>query len=137
MPAESPLARKLLIKSGNRLALLFPPPGYPEQLEPLPAGVELTGPDGTPADQVQLFVRDLDSLRREAPAALSAVRPGGIVWIVYPKQTSGIKTDINRDTCWAALQESGWRPVTQVAVDDVWSALRFRPVNDVGKPKRG
>ncbi|MDQ2745349.1 MAG: hypothetical protein M3Z66_24040 [Chloroflexota bacterium] len=36
--------------------------------------------------------------------------PDGILWIIHPKQTSGVKTNINRDTCWAAMRETGWRP---------------------------
>ena len=42
-----------------------------------------------------------------------------------------MKTDINRDIIWRETQETGWRPVTQVALDETWSALRFRPTADV------
>jgi hypothetical protein len=41
-------------------------------------------------------------------------------------------TDLNRDVFWEALEHLGVRPVTQIAVDDVWSALRFRPFAEVG-----
>ena len=39
-----------------------------------------------------------------------------------------IKPDVNRDTLWPILGEHGMRPVSQVAIDDTWSALRFRPL---------
>lgn len=130
MTEQSALSRKLLIRPGNCLLVLGAPKGYPAQLEPLPEGAGLQEA-AEEADQVQLFVRDLAALRAQAARALAAVKRGGVLWIVYPKQMSGIKTDINRDTCWAAMQDTGWRPVTQVAVDEVWSALRFRPVEDV------
>ena len=42
-------------------------------------------------------------------------------------------TDLHRDSLWEALKPTGWRPVTQVAIDDVWSALRFRPEAEVSR----
>ncbi|MFC5649655.1 hypothetical protein ACFPYJ_11085 [Paenibacillus solisilvae] len=50
-----------------------------------------------------------------------------LFWITYPKQSSKVKTDINRDRLWAMVQDkSGYRPVSNVAIDEKWSALRFR-----------
>jgi hypothetical protein len=50
-----------------------------------------------------------------------------VLWVAYPK---GNRADINRDTLWPILAEHGLRPITQVAVDGVWSALRFRPLKE-------
>ena len=44
-----------------------------------------------------------------------------------------MKTDLNRDKLWKALAEKGIRPVTQVSIDEVWSAIRFRPPEEVGR----
>lgn len=49
------------------------------------------------------------------------------------KRSSGVETDITRDVGWQALREAGWRPVTQIAIDATWSALRFRPADQVGR----
>jgi hypothetical protein len=57
-----------------------------------------------------------------------------VFWVVYPK---GNKTDINRDTLWPILAEYGMRPIGQVAVDAVWSALRFRPLKEGEAPFTG
>ena len=46
-----------------------------------------------------------------------------VFWVAYPKAN---KADINRDTLWPILAEHGMRPISQVAIDDTWSALRFR-----------
>jgi hypothetical protein len=46
-----------------------------------------------------------------------------VFWVAYPKAN---KADINRDTLWPILAERGMRPISQVAVDETWSALRFR-----------
>ena len=64
---------------------------------------------------------------------MRSVRPGGPLWIAYPKGTSGVKTDVNRDRLWEALRPTGWRPIRQVALDEVWSAMRFRPADEVGR----
>jgi len=55
-----------------------------------------------------------------------------LLWIAYPKQSSGIKTDVNRDILWQLSLQTGLRPVTQIAIDETWSALRFRPAERVG-----
>ncbi|MFM2268883.1 MAG: hypothetical protein RL757_2324 [Bacteroidota bacterium] len=53
----------------------------------------------------------------------------GLLWIAYPKGTSKrYQCEFNRDTGWAKLGESGFEPVRQVAIDEDWSALRFRRV---------
>lgn len=69
----------------------------------------------------------LDNLSQQLAAAV----PGdGIIWICYPKGSSKkYKCEFNRDTGWTVLGTLGFEPVRQVAVDDDWSALRFRRVN--------
>ena len=56
-----------------------------------------------------------------------------MLWIAYAKGTSKVKTDVNRDRLWAAVQPIGWQPVRQIALDEVWSAMRFKPVEKAGK----
>ena len=64
-------------------------------------------------------------IERAAPL-LAAARADRLAWVVYPK--GGQRgTDLNRDHLARQLAPHGIRPVRQVAVDDVWSALRFRP----------
>lgn len=134
--AEKSPASKLLLKSGQRAAILNAPEGYPAALGALPDGVDLHAAlDGT-FDNLLLFVRDKAQLHREFGSAIAATAPGGLLWIIYAKQTSKVKSDINRDIIWSETQETGWRPVTQVALDDTWSALRFRPTADV-KSRQG
>ena len=77
------------------------------------------------ADAVLLFVRmraDLD----DAEALLAAARADRLAWVAYPK-AGRLGTDLNRDRLAEALTALGLRPVRQVALDDTWSALRFRP----------
>ena len=128
----NPLIKKLRIQPGQRLLILNAPEGYLSNLGQLPDGVEVKDvPDGV-FDFVQVFVKSITELEKQVPVAIKAVKYDGLLWICYPKQSSGIKTDINRDTGWSVVQKAGLRPVTQVAIDDTWSALRFRPVERVG-----
>jgi hypothetical protein len=126
--ADNTLVKKLQLKSGQRALFLNTPEGYLGSLGALPAGVALAdGPAGT-LDFVQLFVRDRAELAEHAPAALAAIKRDGVLWIAYPKQTAKVKTDLTRDRGWEPITAAGLRPVTQVAIDETWSALRWRPV---------
>lgn len=71
----------------------------------------------------------LDFLKR----GLENIEPDCVLWFAYPKGTSKIKTDINRDTIRMTGEEFGITTVTAISIDDTWSALRFRPIKKVGK----
>ena len=132
--ADTPLIKKLGIKPKYHVLILNTPGGYREQLGTLPADVELvtsTKPAGS-FDMVHLFVRNKAELGRDGLMAIQAVKPGGILWISYPKQSSKVATDLNRDVLWKVFPDKEWRPVTQISIDEVWSALRFRPQSEVG-----
>jgi hypothetical protein len=64
---------------------------------------------------------------------LKKVERDSVLWFAYPKGTSKIKTDINRDTIRVTGEEFGITTVTAISIDDNWSALRFRPIDKVGK----
>jgi ribosomal protein L25 (general stress protein Ctc) len=127
--ADAQLIKKLLIKPGMSLSVFNAPTGYLEDLGPLPDGARFVdGPEGT-LDFVQLFVRNRDEYALLGTAALRAVKSGGILWICYPKKSSGVESDLDREVVWKLLEPAGLRPVAQVAIDEVWSALRFRPAS--------
>lgn len=126
------LIKKLRIQAGQRALILNAPEGYIQGLGELPEGATASQVAGGEFDFVQLFVKSIAELQEQGPLAIQAVKYDGLLWICYPKQTSGIKTDINRDTGWGVIQAAGLRPVTQVAIDETWSALRFRPAERVG-----
>ncbi|MGD0851944.1 MAG: hypothetical protein ABSA07_01135 [Acidimicrobiales bacterium] len=75
-----------------------------------------------------VFVSDRASLERNRPHIVDAVAADRLTWVSYPK-AGQLGTDLNRDSLAAQLAESGVQPVRQVSIDDVWSALRFRPGN--------
>jgi hypothetical protein len=128
---DAALIKKLGVKPGHRAAVVNPPDGYLERIGP-PEGVQAaTRLEGT-FDFIQVFAVDRATLDREIGGARAALEPGGLLWVSYPKGSSKVPTDLSRNVFWEALGHLGVRPVTQVSVDEVWSALRFRPTAEVG-----
>ncbi|GCE12639.1 hypothetical protein [Tengunoibacter tsumagoiensis] len=127
------LTKKLQMKSGQRVLLLNAPLGYLKNLEPLPEGVDpVSTPDGE-FDFVQLFVKNLEELAEALPIALQAIKYDALFWIAYPKGGSKAGTDLHRDTLSQAVSEHNFSSVTLVSLDETWSAMRFRPTEQVGQ----
>jgi hypothetical protein len=94
-----------------------------------PANVDLDDlPTTTSADAdgVIAFVKTLADVDAHCAPVLEAARQDRLAWIVYPKAKQ-LGTDLNRDLLWKHLLQHGVQGVRQVAIDDVWSAMRFRP----------
>src|SRR5213593_3024925 len=92
------------------------------RIGPLPGTAEYVG-ELAAASVGLLFAPDSASLHQSLAAHGDRLARLDLVWVVYPK---GGRADINRDSLWPILAELDMRPVSQVAIDDVWSALRFR-----------
>ena len=126
--AERTNAAKLLIKPGATVWISSPE--HASLIEPLPEGASWT--DALADASVALLFADSErALRSLLDSHADALASPAYVWIAYPK---GGRADINRDTLWPIVAEAtGMRPITQVALDDTWSALRFRPLKP-GEP---
>jgi hypothetical protein len=130
----APLARKLGIKPEMTAVVLNPPDGVLDLFEPLPAGVRLASSGGrTQSDLVLVFAADAAALTHAWPTTQAAMKPGGLLWIAYPKGGRKAGTDLNRDILWAHMQQHDLVGVTLVAIDGTWSAMRFRRPDEVGK----
>ena len=132
---DTSLIKKLGIKAKQRLIILNAPERFTEQIgNMLPVDIELVtsqAPDGK-FDVVLQFVHNKAEVEKDTPIAIEMVKPDGRLWVSYPKQSSKIPTDINRDILWKIFPNNEWRPVTQISIDEIWSALRFRPKIEVG-----
>jgi hypothetical protein len=96
-----------------------------------PAGVDLDDVVTTTsakADGVLVFVKKLADVDAKCGPVLQAASRDGLAWIAYPK-AGQLGTDLNRDILWKHLLAQGIQGVRQIAVDDVWSAMRFRPAS--------
>lgn len=127
--------KKLGLKPGMRALVLGAPSGYVNSLAPLPDRVEVSESLGCAHEFVQFFATKKSAITKSAKKLLESAAPGALVWITYPKKTSSVESDLSREEVWAAMEGTGWRPVSQIAIDDVWSALRFRPTEDVKSRK--
>jgi hypothetical protein len=119
--ADVELSAKLQIKPGAQVAVVAARPDGPDL-----SGLGPHAQDPDTADAVIAFVSLAAELIDSAAPAVAAARADRLAWIAYPK-AGQLGTDINRDSLAAAVSELGVRPVRQVALDAVWSALRFRP----------
>jgi hypothetical protein len=120
--SEKTTASKLLIKPGT--AVWVSDAERASLLGPIPDGATLVG---TPeaAGVAVVVADDGATIRAALDAHLSALASRPVFWVAYPK---GNRADINRDSLWRMIAPLGLQPITQVAIDETWSALRFRPV---------
>jgi hypothetical protein len=125
------VAEKLLIKPNTTVWLSDA--AHLARIQPLPEGVRVL--DGLEQATIALvFADDAASVREILTAHSDQLARPAVLWVAYPKAN---KADINRDTLWPILAEYGLRPIGQVAVDEVWSALRFRPLKAGEAPFTG
>ena len=82
--------------------------------------------DPATADAVVVFLANREALERWRSLVAEAAGADRLTWVAYPK-AGQLATDLNRDSLWDLLATSGIRPVRQVSIDDVWSAVRWRP----------
>ena len=79
------------------------------------------------ADVVQLFARNRAELERDFPTAFKAVKPGGTLWVIYPK----VSEDLSRNHGWSVLHSAGLTDTDEISFDAEWDALRFQPLAEV------
>ena len=120
-----PLVAKLGIKPGARVLIVGAPRGYRTTLGPLPAGVRLARGRTGPLDFIHVFARSAATLARSLPALKEALAQDGMLWVSWPKKTSGVATDVDENLVRHSGLALGLVDVKICAVDEVWSALKF------------
>jgi hypothetical protein len=131
------LADKLGIKPGTRVTVLHAPPTYRALLGTLPEGATLHSRLPDSAGFVHRFARRRSDLATELPRMAAALTDQGMIWISWPKQASGVETDLNENVVRELGLAHGLVDVKVCAVDEVWSGLKFvrRVANRAAKPK--
>jgi hypothetical protein len=121
----TPLAKKLGIAEGDTVATWHAPDELASLLDPLPPGVRWKRQVRPPLDVVlAFFVRRRDVVRIW-PKLTAAVAPRGMVWVAWPKRSSGVETDLTEQAFRDDLLPSGWVDTKVCAIDETWSGLRF------------
>lgn len=121
----TPLATKLGVKQGRRIALLGAPRGFEATLGNLPAGTVVRRGARSVADVVLLFARTRAALVKAFQPGTDAVAEGGRLWIVWPKRTSPLAADLTQAEVRAHGLARGWVDFKICAVDSDWSGLCF------------
>jgi len=124
---ESPLAKKMKIRPGRRVAVVNASAGHLEQLGPLPSGVEIKEALQGTFDWAQVFAQNRKELETVLPRAVRALKPEGLLWLSFPKGTSNIQTDLTWDKGWDSLRNHDLKWANLISVDATWSAFALRP----------
>jgi hypothetical protein len=123
------VAEKLFIKPGYRIAVINAPEGQVvEMLGVLPDKVTLSETLDGSFDLIVYYAATRDKLLPMLDTLKRALKAESPLWIAYPKggAKAKIKTDLNRDILWQVVADYHLTPVHQIAIDDTWSALRFK-----------
>jgi hypothetical protein len=120
MPAGysgTPLPRKLGIKDGGRVAVVAAPDGFVLDAELVPLGADM--------DVILLFVLEQLELERCISELAALLTPAGGLWIAWPKQASGVETDLREGLVRRVGLAHGLVDNKVCAIDETWSGLRF------------
>jgi hypothetical protein len=122
------IAKKLMMKPGQSWLLFNAPENYLSTLKPLPEDLHITYLAEGSFDGIQLFILNRAELVENLKLIQPVLQPETILWVVYPKKSSGIPSDLAMISSWDEVTPYGLTGVAAAAIDNTWTALRFRPV---------
>ena len=134
----TPVFKKLNLKDQAQIAVLNSPPEFEPELDAL-EGVRVlrTAADFSETGFMLAFATRQDQVDQAAALATDKTAGDALVWVAYPKMSSKhYACEFNRDTGFDALGRAGFEPVRQVAIDEDWSAVRFRRVEFIKTMRR-
>ena len=121
----TPLAKKIGIKDGSRIALVNAPKNFQSELGDLPANVQFVNQTAKSLDIILFFVLTERVLAKDFPKLAARLIANGMIWIAWPKKSSGVATDLTFDRVQRIGLNAGLVDVKICAVDDTWSGLKF------------
>ena len=119
----TPLAKKIGIKEGSRVALVNAPKDF--QFEELPENVEFVKHTAKSLDIILYFVTTERTLAKDFSKLAARLTTNGMIWIAWPKKSSGVATDLSFDRVQRIGLDAGLVDVKICAVDETWSGLKF------------
>jgi hypothetical protein len=133
----TPLCVALGIRTGSKVSLINPPPGFASRLNPLPDGVEFLVTAQTGLDVILFFPQDARELVDRLPALARAMAVNGGIWVVYPKVETP-RQRISEDFVRQVALDIGLVDNKLVSVDEVNNGLRlvWRPRGRLDKPEQ-
>ena len=123
--SSTPLLKKLGIKEGFRIALINAPKDFPQVLGDLPHDAKVVTRLTKPLDIALLFVTTERALLRHFEKLAAKLASNGMIWVAWPKKSSGVATDLSFERVQRIGLDAGLVDVKICAIDDVWSGLKF------------
>ena len=138
MSERHPLLKKLQWKENQKAVLIVNAPKEYEDVVKAFEGRVDREPKEETYPFVQIFGTTMEEVSTLAKSVVSALEEDALFWLCYPKKSSKVYkgSNCNRDTVATVLAEEGFEPVRNIAIDDDWSALRFRKVEHIKKMVR-
>ena len=134
--SSTPLAKKLGIKEGSRIGLVNAPNNFEKELGELPNGATFVKRLTNSLDIILLFVLTERELARDFASLAKKLVSNGMIWIAWPKKSSGVSTDLSFNSVQRIGLDAGLVDVKICAIDDTWSGLKFvYRLQDRVKPK--
>jgi len=123
--SSTPLPKKLGIKENSRVAFISAPDGFEDYLGSLPDDAEVVKRLTKPLDLVLLFVTTERALARDFAKLADKLASNGMIWIAWPKKSSGVMTDLSFERVQRIGLDAGLVDVKICAIDETWSGLKF------------
>lgn len=134
--SATPLPQKLGIKEGMIVVVIDAPEHYRKLLGQIPSGVNFaTRPVGN-TKFIHLFAKERRRLHQELQSLRQKIPEDAAVWVSWPKQSSGVPTDITEDVIRAVALPLGFVDIKVCAVDDTWSGLKLMIRRENRKSKK-
>lgn len=121
----TPLQKKLGIKAGASIFIHHAPTEYFNWISPLPDGVIVKKSAAEDLDFIHIFVNDQKVFRQSFIANKKFLKKDGMMWISWPKKSSGVVTDLDENFIRDFGLRAGLVDVKVCAVDETWSGLKF------------
>jgi hypothetical protein len=123
--SATPLGKKLGIKPGYSMFIHNAPAKYFDWVSPLPDDVKVSSQLKGELDFIHVFVPDMKAFKQWFVKAKKSLKKDGMLWISWPKKSSGVATDLDENLIRGFGLKEGLVDVKVCAVDDVWSGLKF------------
>ncbi|MBN1989480.1 MAG: hypothetical protein JW783_08800 [Bacteroidales bacterium] len=127
-----PVLKKLRYKGQSPICIAGMPESFADVIAGIDANILTVSSSCVVCSWILFFVSNEEQVRAAASCLGETMAGDPTIWFAYPKGTSKkYKSEINRDKGWLPLGDQGFDPVSQVAIDEDWSALRFRKVSSI------
>jgi hypothetical protein len=120
-----PLVQKLGVKPGFRIFTVGAPAAYDNIVGKLPADVTIASRLRAPLDMIHVFATEAAVLAGKLGVYRDAIKPDGMIWVSWPKKSSGVPTGLTDNVVREIALALGLVDVKVCAIDEIWSGLKF------------